>query len=72
MGFAGVNTMAEAFLTYRICADFVEHDEKAQAILLSVEKHEPEPLTLNLAVLNPGIAAHIQLSSLDSKEPEAT
>jgi hypothetical protein len=71
-GFAGVNTMAEAFLTYRICAECVEHDEKTQAILLLVEKQEPQPLTLRLEVLNPGIAAQIHLSSPDSNKPEAT
>lgn len=74
-GFAGVNTMAEAFLTYRLCAECVEHDEKTTAIRIFVEKQEAEILTLKVAVLNPEIADAIQrLSAVsdDSKEPEVT
>ena len=74
-GFVGVNTMAEAFLTYRTCADCLQHDERTAAILIFVEKQEAEVLTLKVAVLNSEIADAIQRVSSDSddsKEPEVT
>ncbi len=64
-GLTGVNTGAEAYLTYKVCTACGGIDDKAAAVQISFDRDEQKEWRAHVRVLNPEVAKQVQELNAD-------